>query len=816
MINQDLIEKMQYQFLFEGKKEAIQQYVTTGKIDQKLFDKLLSFDTTKTFKYISWLCKMVSNGYERTDHLGDVIGNFNDYVANQTLKGKQADINQYKTVEQLEKILADNTFASELMVKGTDNDEYEKKYEDKDILVVRPNTWGASKKYGKGTKWCVASEENSGHWHDYALRGWTFYFVINKKDPVRKFAININSDTVQAWNPPDSRVLNNQHDIGVKLSGILDSFLKANDFPQADKFYNKLVPLKPEQLKYESYRSALLANGLHIEEEDIKAFIPTMRYFSPHAFVADVYKQFTAWCQKEKPELFKALTRKQRDEYVKQFNELLAKYGATDSKLTELTPAFIETAFNNLLKHIVTLEGLLKDESYEKYLKQVSPDMLTYYLAQRMDVFLNEFNTLLGNYGMTDDKVLAQNSTFIHTHLRNLIAGSSTLNGLLGLQYAAYLKEVAPEEHDKLAIVSKNMLKASLIDNIDNCISKYSYIRKSKYYDDGAIAGGAIADAVLEAAGSEGVFTLDDEQASADAEEALKVHGLAVLEHIFPEEFKKDLVDGLLEIIRGFCGAENLFPHYAKYADIERKNWDVKKTEIELPKNVINNYYKFITKDMANDRYTSFESLMSYFFGEPQDFDETYFLEEVGVGQSGWREKFVERNWDRAYENATSGCTLNTTLVADDFYQIDEFPEFFIDGEQTGNPDEFLRSQTDSYVGFEDMTQEEFIDQYADDMTGELATLSSNDKRDYKEIEAEQQKYFMEYVADNGYKEGVGELKDFDVDVLQRVIDTGQDDDIIELAQEALKNKPAPDIKGQQKFEFAESIIKNLNLFKDM
>lgn len=103
--------------------------------------------------------------------------------------------------------------------------DVERVFENELCTVVVPRTWEASKKYGRGTKWCVAAESTSRHWDSYTGRGLKFYYVMSrvpeilsrKDNPWRKVAVVIyphKPDEVpnfEGWTATDRQVYSSQY-----------------------------------------------------------------------------------------------------------------------------------------------------------------------------------------------------------------------------------------------------------------------------------------------------------------------------------------------------------------------------------------------------------------------------------------------------------------------------------------------------------------------------------------------------------------------------------------------------------------------------
>ena len=224
----NIYESVKTFFLSEGVKKAKELY--GAKIGEDVFNQLVSFDSSPTKKYVEWMAKMVVNGYDRVEHLGDVIDAYHRAVESMELRGVESDLYQYKTVEDVEKKLFGEAISqSESPVT---EDEYEKIYDSGKWLVVHPKTYRASKKYGKGSKWCVAMENDPYYWYKYTIKDRrTFYYVINKEDDREKYSIEYYEDgDFTVWNAVDApqRQINNKG-LGVWFDelGIDDSIVSS-------------------------------------------------------------------------------------------------------------------------------------------------------------------------------------------------------------------------------------------------------------------------------------------------------------------------------------------------------------------------------------------------------------------------------------------------------------------------------------------------------------------------------------------------------------------------------------------------------------
>lgn len=164
-----------------------------SNIPQDEFWQIIKADPTyneqrsqKMGKYGKWLLNQYRQGNLDMNNLSKVrntIDFFNRY--NRQLEVK--DINQYKNIDQV----YDNVknFMEDPSQATSKSDEArkikamgaEKVYEDNDWLIIVPKTQKAAAYYGKGTKWCTASN-----------RGYNYFGLYNNEG---RLYININKNT---------------------------------------------------------------------------------------------------------------------------------------------------------------------------------------------------------------------------------------------------------------------------------------------------------------------------------------------------------------------------------------------------------------------------------------------------------------------------------------------------------------------------------------------------------------------------------------------------------------------------------------------
>jgi hypothetical protein len=125
------------------------------------------------------------------EELGDYVENFmmeqcgtleNDWLTYRN-QAKSNDIFSYKDIFELEPALKDakeKSFTKKLKT-AKQGEDYDKIYEDEDLMVIVPLTHVGSCKYSQGAKWCTASKEAPQYFERYTKMG-TLYRIIQKGD----------------------------------------------------------------------------------------------------------------------------------------------------------------------------------------------------------------------------------------------------------------------------------------------------------------------------------------------------------------------------------------------------------------------------------------------------------------------------------------------------------------------------------------------------------------------------------------------------------------------------------------------------------
>lgn len=174
--------------------------------------------------YTKWLGKQILDGKMKNpfENGNRLIHDIREIIDTHK-KLKQAKlvkpIMDYKTWDELvndvEEIINKQNYKS-----NSEKDELAKKgvqvvEQYKDWTLLRITTWEAAKKYGKGTRWCVASSIDNKYYNYHSSDNQSLYYVINKKNN-RKLAFNVSDFTernskdeiyvITFWNESDNKI----------------------------------------------------------------------------------------------------------------------------------------------------------------------------------------------------------------------------------------------------------------------------------------------------------------------------------------------------------------------------------------------------------------------------------------------------------------------------------------------------------------------------------------------------------------------------------------------------------------------------------
>jgi hypothetical protein len=172
------------QFLFEGKVEDFKnifkdKYTTPEQIDAII---RVSSEVEPKHKYLIWLAKSLTKPVfnneiafaEELSEVQELLMKFKTIGSNLPIK----DISQYKSISELAEAIKTYENRQRRTIKKVDGADII--YDDDDYTIVHPKEYFASCFYGKGSKWCTASEDTDSNWYSYNKEAKLFYFLSKK------------------------------------------------------------------------------------------------------------------------------------------------------------------------------------------------------------------------------------------------------------------------------------------------------------------------------------------------------------------------------------------------------------------------------------------------------------------------------------------------------------------------------------------------------------------------------------------------------------------------------------------------------------
>jgi len=206
----ELREAISNQLVETSLKELINCLLTEGTIDDikarsdrhseewdEVFEKLQILPQAKLKQYLTWLERVSRSNQEPLRDISPLIISFDKAKSRQKLKGKDTDINAYKTPGDLHRKLEELPDDSKIDFKAASGDA-DKVYESDNFVVLMPRSLDASCALGRGTAWCTARTKGENLFYNYIINdGVILYYVLDKHDKKRKWSIGAVNGEVQ-------------------------------------------------------------------------------------------------------------------------------------------------------------------------------------------------------------------------------------------------------------------------------------------------------------------------------------------------------------------------------------------------------------------------------------------------------------------------------------------------------------------------------------------------------------------------------------------------------------------------------------------
>ena len=186
----------------KAKKEKLEEkaLILKNQLAVKILDTLESADPTKNKNYVQWLARTYINNDDSLEDVESTVADFLDKFHRLKIKHhlENNDIGQYKDFDTFMNDM--EKYPNDLI----DDDAGKKKqynadiiYDEKGILIVRPNDKEASCRYGRGTRWCTAATRGYNYFDSYTSRGPLYMFMPRKPNyPGEKYQFHFEDGVV--------------------------------------------------------------------------------------------------------------------------------------------------------------------------------------------------------------------------------------------------------------------------------------------------------------------------------------------------------------------------------------------------------------------------------------------------------------------------------------------------------------------------------------------------------------------------------------------------------------------------------------------
>jgi hypothetical protein len=223
--------------LREGRKEDLMKKYESKFSDEGISNVFADQFIKKTnFKYADFILKNLNSNYSFRE-LEEVIEALQKFDKIQNNLEKK-DINTYTGFFDLISTISEYT-------KGKEKPKSKKIYEDDKFVVVEPQNFTASCKYGSKTRWCTTMKDNDDYFNRYTSGNQGLYYVISKKDMdenLYKIAIHIDKYGEETFYDAADSTLSNREKIFFKnaFPEMWDSIKKYQDEFHPDDTLNTI------------------------------------------------------------------------------------------------------------------------------------------------------------------------------------------------------------------------------------------------------------------------------------------------------------------------------------------------------------------------------------------------------------------------------------------------------------------------------------------------------------------------------------------------------------------------------------------------
>jgi hypothetical protein len=166
-------------------------------------------------------------GQDTEDNIELYVDRFNILKQRRFLQGLSSDISPWlkKSFKEFKQFIDKKSKEhNQIVAIKKSRRDADKVFENNRAIIIIPNTFEASCKYGAHTKWCVSGNIKK-HWNSYTKRGIKFYFIIPKIDD-HKYAVAVypNGTAKEVWNELDEPISLSEFDKILTYYGIKKNF----------------------------------------------------------------------------------------------------------------------------------------------------------------------------------------------------------------------------------------------------------------------------------------------------------------------------------------------------------------------------------------------------------------------------------------------------------------------------------------------------------------------------------------------------------------------------------------------------------------
>jgi len=262
--------------LNEGRKEDLMKKYES-KFSEEGLNSVINNDFIKqtNFKYADFILKHLYSNYSFSE-LEEVIESLKKFDKIQNNLEKK-DINTYTGFFDLISRISEYT-------KGKEKPKSKKIYEDDKFVVIEPQNFTASCKYGSKTRWCTTNKNSDEHFNRYTSGNQGLYYVISKKDMdenLYKIAIHIDKYGEETFYDAADSTLSNREKIFFKnaFPEMWDSIKKYQDEFHPDDTLNTIKNALTTNVDFSDdfvvsdTRITTIIDGFELVEHNVNSFM---------------------------------------------------------------------------------------------------------------------------------------------------------------------------------------------------------------------------------------------------------------------------------------------------------------------------------------------------------------------------------------------------------------------------------------------------------------------------------------------------------------------------------------------------------------